>query len=147
MSISSRENARAWVRRYVRAAGELGLTGVAACFPISREQICAEDPHNARRLGAAPDFYLTLAPDGESAVLTWAVDGASERYPFSRPRPVSRSPFYTTSSVEGPSIVDRAGIAAPVVGDRLDPDSTVLGSAPGAEPRLWALPIGGRVRA
>jgi len=83
MTSWSREDARAWVRLYVRAAGELGSRGLAACFPIGREQLCAEDPDNALRLGAAPDFSLALASDGESAVLTWAVDGTSERYPLS----------------------------------------------------------------
>ena len=80
---SSRGNARAWVQLYVRAAGELGSRGLAACFPIGREQLCAEDPDNALRLEAVPDFILALASDGKSVVLTWTVDGTSERYPLS----------------------------------------------------------------
>ena len=82
VSTSSRDDARAWVRLYVRAAGELGSRGLAACFPIGREQLCAEDPNNAERLAATPDFSLALASDGKSAVLTWTEDGTSERYPL-----------------------------------------------------------------
>ena len=82
MSTSSRDDARAWVRLYVRAACELGSRGLAACFPIGREQLCAEDQNNAERLAATPDFSLALASDGKSAVLTWTEDGTSERYPL-----------------------------------------------------------------
>ena len=83
VAYSSRDDARAWVRLYVRAACESGPGGLAACFPIGREQLCAEDPKNALRLGAAPDFTLALASDGKSAVLTWTEDGTWERYPLS----------------------------------------------------------------
>ena len=82
VSTSSRDDARAWVRLYVRAAGELGSRGLAACFPIGREQLCAEDQYNAERLAAAPDFSLALASDRKSVVLTWTEDGTSERYPL-----------------------------------------------------------------
>ena len=80
---SSRDDARAWVRRYVRAAYESGSRGLAACFPIGREQLCAEDPGNARRLEGAPDFILALAFDAKTVVLTWTADGSSEHYPLS----------------------------------------------------------------
>ena len=79
---SSRDDARAWVRLYVRAACESGSRGLAAGFPVGREQLCAEDPKNAERLTAAPDFILALASDGKSAVLTGTGDGTSERYPL-----------------------------------------------------------------
>jgi len=82
MESSPRADARAWVRRYVRAAGELGSRGLAACFPIGREQLCAEDPDNAVRLGAAPDFILVVASDGKSVVLRWTEDGTSELCPL-----------------------------------------------------------------
>lgn len=79
---SPRDDAREWVRLYVRAAYEAGPMGLAACFPIGREQLCAEDPKNAERLAAAPDFILVLGSDGKSAVLRWTGDGTTERYPF-----------------------------------------------------------------
>ena len=80
---SSRDDARTWVRLYVRAAFEAGPRGLAACFPIGREQLCAEDAKNAERLAEEPDFHLALGSDGKSAVLTWTADGTSERYPLS----------------------------------------------------------------
>ena len=77
---SSRRRARAWVRGYVRAACDAGREGLAAATPITRDQLCAQDPSNADRLASAPDFSLMLSSEGGSVVLTWVRDGASERF-------------------------------------------------------------------
>ena len=77
---SSRRRARAWVRAYVRAACDAEREGLAAARPITRDQLCAQDPSNADRLASAPDFSLILSSEGGSVVLTWVRDGASERF-------------------------------------------------------------------
>ena len=76
---SSRRQARAWVRGYVRAACDAGRNGLAAATPITRDELCARDPGNTDRLASAPDFSLMLASDGRSVILTWVRDGSSER--------------------------------------------------------------------
>ena len=77
---SSRRQARAWVRGYVRAACDAERDGLAAATPITRDELCAKDPRNSDRITSAPDFSLSLSSEGGSVVLTWVRDGASERF-------------------------------------------------------------------
>lgn len=76
---ASGRQARAWVRGYVQAACDVGREGLAAAMPMTREQLCAEDPRNAKRLASTPDFSLVLSSDGGSVILTWVREGTSER--------------------------------------------------------------------
>ena len=59
---SSRWHAWAWVRAYVQAACDAGREGLAAATPITRDQLCAQDPSNAEpargRTGLQPDSVV-----------------------------------------------------------------------------------------